>query len=129
MVRNRLAHFHVSPSQLADYWQEEPWPDRVTESFVKLAENPDAASKELSNQVALRVRRGRSVPPLLQAWYNRYTAGGGRVSQAPPSRKERDRIEVATFQALFGMSRAKAIRRVAQITHRDAKSVESNLYR
>ena len=85
--------------------------------------------REFAYQVALRLRRGRSIPPALQEWFNRYAVNGGRVPTSPPSRSERDRIEVETFEVLFGMSRAEAIRHVAAITGREPKRVETNLYR
>ena len=129
MTRDSLVHVTVTPDQLAEQWRDEPWPDWFVEGMLSLAKDPDAASKDFTYQVALRVRKGQPIPPALQDWYNRWTVDGGRVATAPPNRKERDRIEVVSFQALFGMNRAEAIRRVARITRREAKSVESNLYR
>ena len=129
MPRGSRVHITVTPDDLAEWWRDEPLPDWFVEGLLKLAKDPDGMGATLAYQVAIRVRRGRPIPPALQDWYNHYTVSGGRVPTAPPDRKERDRIEVASFRKLFGMSQAEAIRHVARITHREAKSVESNLYR
>ena len=129
MTRDRLARVTVTPEDLGGWWQNEPWPDWFAEGLLQLAKDPDEMSATLAYQVAIRVRKGHPIPPKLQDWFNQYTVDGGRVPTAPPHRTERDRIEVASFQALFGMNQAEAIRCVARITSRDAKSVESNLYR
>ena len=129
MTPDSLTQFTVTPDDLAGWWRDEPWPDSFVEGMLRLAENPDAMGATLAYQVALRVRKGRPIPSVLQEWYNRWTIDGGRVPKCPPHRKERDRIEVASLRALFGMSQAEAIRHVARISCREVKSVESNLYR
>ena len=129
MARGRRAHVVVTPDDLAGMWRDEPWPDWFVEGLIELAKEPGGMSATLAYQVTVRVRKGYPVPPKLQEWYNHYTANGGRVPKVSPHRKERDRIEVESFQALFGLSRAEAIRHVAVTTSRDPKSVESNLYR
>ena len=120
----------VDAELLGKWWTDnEPWPDWFVAGMVNLAGDPDAMGATLAYQVALRVWKQRPIPPALQEWFNRYTVDGGRVPKRPPARKERDRIEVASYRALFGMSQAEAIRHVARSRGCDAKSVEVNLYR
>ena len=126
---SKLVHITVTPKDLAEWWRDEPMPDWFVEGLIELTKDPGEMSATLAYQVAIRVRKGHPIPLKLQDWYNHYTANGGRVPKVSPHRKKRDRIEVASYQALFGVSRAEAIRHVARTTSRDPKSVESNLYR
>ena len=114
-------------------WRDECWPDEFVEAMTSPVRDyePEPNTKSfLAYQVAIRVRRGLPVPPILQEWFNRYVViERGNVPQRLPSRLVQDRGLVAALQELFGITKAKAINNVARVTKRETKSVETNLYR
>ena len=130
-----LVHVTVTPEDLARHFGDEPWPDVVVEGLIRCFNTNEALGRSFAYgapfawQVAIRVRRQQPIPPALQYWYNLYTAMGCRVPKRAPERRQRDRAEVTIHRALFGMSQAEAVRHVADITDRDPKVVETNLYR
>lgn len=107
----------------------EPWEDELVEDVASDDTHQPEIEKLLAWQVRLRVHGCRPVPPKLQVWFNRFTAFGGRVPQSPPNQKDLDREAVAVLQEEFDISKAEAIRHVADAGKRTATAIEANLYR
>ena len=123
---------------LALLWGKDPWPDWLAEAVAKPLSGhkpyPDNdferdMARSLAWQVVVRVRRGLPVPPKLQAWFNHFAVNGNHVPKRPPDQKVYARTTVAFLHETCGMSKAEAIRRVADATGRTPKAVETDLYR
>ena len=110
-------------------YQDEPWPNGLVEAMASYPDPDPETEKFLSYQVAIRIRRGHTVPPRLQDWFNRYAVDGGHVRKRLPDQSGHDRMAIAGLQASFNMSTAEAIRRVAEATGRSVKAVEYSVYK
>ena len=123
----------LKPDDLFAWRYDKPWPDTLVEAMASplpdYAPEPDTA-KFLAYQVLIRVRQGLGVPPILQEWFNRYVViERGYVPECLPDRQLYDRWAVKFLHELCGMTKTGAIKRVADDTGREVKTVEANIYR
>ena len=115
-----------TPDDFLILWRDEPWPDLLVEACVQQQEITDEMANFLAYQAGERIRKRLAVPRALQDWYNRYALDGWHVPKRQPAH---DWFGVAGLQEVFGMSQAEAIRRVADASGREVKSVETNVHR
>ena len=119
-----------TPEDFLTLWRNEPWPDSLVEACVQQQEITDEMARFLAYQAGERISKGLAVPPALQNWFNRYVViYGGYVPKCLPDRQTHDRGGVAALHEVFGLSQAEAIRRVADVSGREVKSVETNVHR
>ena len=118
-----------TPEDFLTLWRN-AWPNSLVEACVQQQEITDEMASFLAYQARERIRQRHPIPPALQDWFNRYVVlDDGYVPKGRPARQSHDRAAVAALQVVFCLSQAEAIRRVANVSGREVKSVETNVHR